>query len=83
VDGRIVPDWSLVAPDIDAVHLTLGGLLAAEQVPFVSAAGWSQHDGWDFEQTLWLHWCFTSLERLPDLPSVTEPVAHRTRPTKA
>jgi hypothetical protein len=73
LDGRIVPEWSLVARDFDGVHLTLGGLLTAEQVRFASAADWSQHDGWDFEQTLWLRWCFTSVEPLPDMPPVLEP----------
>jgi len=66
-DGRIVPDWSAVASDFDAVHLTLGGLLTTEQVRIDSPSGWSQHDGWDFEQTLWLHWKFTRAERLPDV----------------
>ena len=65
-DGRIVPDWSAAASDLDAVHLTVGGLLTAEQVRIDSPSGWSQHDGWDFEQTLWLHWKFTRAERLPD-----------------
>ena len=66
-DGRIVPDWSAVASDFDAVHLTLGGLLTTEQVRIDSPSGWSQHDGWDFEQTLWLHWKFTRAERLRDV----------------
>ena len=66
-DGRIVPHWSAVASDFDAVHLTLGGLLTTEQVRIDSPSGWSQHDGWDFEQALWLHWKFTRAERLRDV----------------
>lgn len=66
-DGRLVPDWSAVAQDWDAVHLTLGGLLTAEQVRIESSAGWTQLDGWDCEQTVWLRWCFTSAVRLPDV----------------
>jgi hypothetical protein len=72
-DGRRVPDWSAVARDFDAVHLTLGGLLTSEQVRIASAAGWSSHDKWDLEQTLWLRWRFESAERLPDLPHRLEP----------
>jgi hypothetical protein len=72
-DGRTVPDWSAAARDFDAVHLTLGGLLTAEQVRIDSSAGWSEHWGWDVEQTLWLHWSFTEIERLPDRPLRQQP----------
>lgn len=72
-DGRTVPDWSAATHDFDAVHLTLGGLLTAEQVRIDSAAGWSEHWGWDVEQTLWLHWSFTEIERLPDRPLRQQP----------
>jgi|KBSSwiStaDraftv2_1062776.scaffolds.fasta_scaffold381297_2 hypothetical protein len=80
-DGRTVPDWSAVARDYDAVHLTLGGLLTAEQVRIVSSVGCSEHWGWDVEQTLWLHWSFTRIERLPDRPRRPEasPASHAGR----
>jgi len=66
-DGRLVPDWSAVAQGWDAVHLTLGGLLTAEQVRIESPAGWTQHQGWECEQTVWLRWCFITAVRLPDV----------------
>jgi hypothetical protein len=74
-DGRIVPDWSAVARDWDAVHLTLGGQLSAEQVRVESPAGWSELWGWDNEQTLWLRWCFTAVERLPVLEELPRSTA--------
>ena len=65
-EGRIVPDWGAIAHDWDGVHLTFGGLLAAEQVRVQSPAGWTYHWSWNVEQTLWLRWVFTSVERLLD-----------------
>ncbi len=67
------PDWSAVAHDWDAVHLTLGGLLTSEQVRVESSAGWTELWGWGAEQTLWLRWCFTAVERLPVLAELPEP----------
>ena len=58
--GRLVPDWSAVAADWDAVHLTFGGLLTAEQVRVGPPSGWTYHWAWDYEQTMWLRWMFTS-----------------------
>jgi hypothetical protein len=66
-DGRLVPDWSAIAKDWDAVHLTLGGLLTAEQVRVESEAGWTALWGWDCERTVWLHWRFTDFVRLSDI----------------
>ena len=66
-NGQLVPNWPEVAREWDAVHLTLGGLLASEQVRVEMSPGSSEHCGWDAEQTVWLRWCFTSLTRLPDL----------------
>jgi hypothetical protein len=60
--------------------LTLGGLLTGEQVRTSSPAGWTAHDKWDLEQTLWLRWKFISAERLPDLPAQPQPL-HRTSRT--
>lgn len=66
-EGGLVPDWGLVATGWDAVHLTLGGLLTAEQVQVESRAGRTELRMWDAEQTAWLRWCFEKVERLPDL----------------
>jgi hypothetical protein len=64
--GQIVPDWAMVKSDWDAVHLTFGGLLTAEQVRVQSPDGWTYLWGWNSELTLWLRWAFTSVEHLPD-----------------
>lgn len=66
-EGQLVPNWSAIAKDWDAVHLTLGGLLTAEQVRVESQAGWTALWGWDCEQTVWLHWHFTNFVRLSDI----------------
>jgi hypothetical protein len=78
--GELVPDWPRVAHDWDAVHLSLGGLLTADQVRVESAAGWTKHWAWDAEQTLWLRWCFTSAKRLPDITAFPEPAVSLTWP---
>ncbi len=65
--GRLVPDFAAVARDWDAVHLTLGGLLTAEQVRVDGPGGATELQGWDAEQTVWLRWVFDEVTRLPDL----------------
>lgn len=57
--GQIVPDWSAVSADWDAVHLSFGGLLTSDQVRVESSAGWSHLWGWDAEQVMWLRWVFS------------------------
>lgn len=80
-DGRLVPDWSAVAKDWDAVHLTLGGLLTAEQVRIDSPAGWSELGAWDCEQTVWLSWHFTAAARVRHLEhALPSPVVLRRVP---
>ena len=64
--GRLVPDWSKVARDWDAVHLSFGGYLTSEQVRVESEHGWTYHWAWDQEGTLWLRWMFNGYERLED-----------------
>ncbi len=64
--GLIVPDWGLFAEEWDAVHLTLGGLLTAEQVR-IGIAERTELQGWAAEQTAWVRWCFEEVDRLPDL----------------
>ncbi len=80
LDDRLVPDWSAVAHDWDAVHLPLGGLLTSDQGRVDSSAGWTELWGWGAEQTVWLRWCFTAAERMPALAALPEPVLdHRPR----
>ncbi len=66
-EGRLVPDWSAAAERWDAVHLTLGAILTADQVRVEGEEGWTELRFWEFEQTRWLRWRFTDIERLPDL----------------
>ena len=63
---QLEPDWSKVAEDWDAVHLSFGGFLTATQVRVESEAGWTYHWAWDCECTLWLRWMFTGFERVTD-----------------
>lgn len=64
--GRLVPNWGAVAEDWDGVHLSLGGLLTAEQNRYESPAGWTMQDAWHAEQTYWLRALKTESERQPD-----------------
>ena len=64
--GRLVPDWSAVAVDWDAVHLTFGGLLTGEQVRVESLSGWTYLWDGEAEQTMWLRWMFKSSQQMPD-----------------
>lgn len=74
MDDRLVPDWSALARDWDAVHLPLGGLLTSEQVRVETSVGWTELWGWGAEQTVWLRWCFIEVERLPPLTALPGPV---------
>ena len=64
--GRLEADWSKVAADWDAVHLSFGGYLTADKVRVESETGWTYHWAWDCESTLWLRWMFTGFERVED-----------------
>jgi hypothetical protein len=72
-DGRLVPDWPAVAEEWDGVHLTLGGLLTAEQVRVAGPEGWTAYWAWDAEQTVWLGDAFVGAARLPELTELPEP----------
>jgi hypothetical protein len=51
----VIPDWSLVAHDYEAVHLTVAGYLAAAGVAIaVDDARASVIAGWDPDKTYWL-----------------------------
>lgn len=67
--GRLVPDFAAVTREWDAVHLSLGGLLIADQVRLDGPEGPTELLGWDCEQTVWLRWVFEDVNRLPDLTS--------------
>ena len=65
-DDRLVPNWGAVSEEWDGVHLSLGGLLTAEQNRYESPAGWTFLDAWHAEQTRWLRALETETERRPD-----------------
>jgi hypothetical protein len=74
----ILPDFAAVARDWDAVHVTLGGLLASAHVAFLGPEGMTALQGWDAEQTVWLNSRFDEVTRLPDLPErIKTPAALR------
>ena len=62
----LVPDWGAAAEDWDGVHLSLGGLLTAEQVRYQSEDGVSMLNFWEAEQTYWLRGFVSDIRRLPD-----------------
>ena len=67
---RLVPNWGAVAEEWDGVHLSLGGLLTAEQSRHESISGWkygwAMLNSWHAEQTYWLRPLKTETERQPD-----------------
>ncbi len=65
--GLVVPDFAAVACDWDAVHLSLAGLLTAEQVVVQGTNGRTALQGWEAEATVWLRRAFDDVTRLPDL----------------
>ncbi|ATE55176.1 hypothetical protein [Actinosynnema pretiosum] len=54
-NGRAQVCWSRAAEDLDAVHLTVRGLLTAQHVPVETSQGTAILTGWDAESTAWLH----------------------------
>ena len=62
----LVPDWGAAAEDWDGVHLSLGGLLTAEQVGYQSEDGISMLNFWQVERTSWLRGFVSNAHRLPD-----------------
>ena len=67
--ARLDPDWSALSRDWDGVHLSIGGWLTAEDVPYESGAVITELRGWDVESTVWLRWSLGSVERIQTLES--------------
>ncbi|WP_072803550.1 hypothetical protein [Rhodococcoides yunnanense] len=59
-----IPDWSAVARDHDAVHLSLIGYLTTPgiAIPLSSNAGATVLAGWDPDATWWLSKVFTTID---------------------
>lgn len=62
--ARLDPDWSNLARDWDAVHLSTGGWLTAEDVPLEADGRTTELRGWEMESTVWFRWSFNSVERI-------------------
>jgi hypothetical protein len=58
------PDWSAVSRDVDAVHVTLPAIVAAQGFGLRTARGITAPAFWDVESTLWLRWRFASARLL-------------------
>ncbi len=61
---RLDPDWSKVSRDFDGVHLSVGGWLTTEDLPFESGSAITELRSWNMESTVWLRWVFRSVELL-------------------
>lgn len=58
------PNWHEVARDWDGVHLSAGGWLTAEDLPYDAGGRTAELRGWNMESTVWLRWCFAGAEPL-------------------
>lgn len=61
--GEVYPHWHDVATDFDGVHLTLQAIAAIQGFAFPTPRGPSAPAYWDVESTLWLRWCFQSVDQ--------------------
>ena len=60
------PDWRSLTSEYDAVHFTPAAVCAIDGVAIRSSAGIIRPMCWSVESTLWLHWCFDSVELIAD-----------------
>ncbi len=58
VDTHLCPKWSLIAAEIDAIHLSWAGFITAEGFVFTQGESTSMLRYWDRETTMWLADCF-------------------------
>lgn len=61
--GAIYPNWHSVATDFDGIHMTLRAIAAIQGFAFSTPRGPSAPAYWDVEATLWLRWCFRSVDQ--------------------
>lgn len=52
------PDWTNIAREYDAVHITLPAIAAAQGFHLETPKGVIPPAFWDVETTFWLRWCF-------------------------
>jgi hypothetical protein len=55
----LYPDWEAASNDVDAVHITLSGMMCIDGFSFTTSLGPTAPIYWNCETTLWLNWCFT------------------------
>jgi hypothetical protein len=63
-NGLIYPDWTAIAEDYDAVHLTAMAVAAIQGVRVSTEMGLLAPSYWDVESTLWLRWRFDALSEV-------------------
>jgi len=64
VNARLDPDWQALAEDWDGVHVSMAGVMTAEDVAFERHGLVTELRGWELESTVWLRWVFDSVEEL-------------------
>lgn len=62
--ARVDPDWEALANDWDGVHVSMAGVMTAEDVTFERDSVVTELRGWDVESTVWLRWVFDSVEEI-------------------
>ena len=72
-NARVDPDWEAVAHDWDGVHVSMAGVMAAEDVTFERDGVITELRGWDVESTVWVRWVFNSVEELRVHDRVPDP----------
>lgn len=64
----IHPDWASMTSQYDAVHVTPAAVCAIEGFALRGSSGILRPTYWSVESTLWLRWCFESVEPIADVP---------------
>ncbi len=59
--GLLYPDWKTIAHHFDAIHITLRAIVAIQGIHFSTGKGLIAPSYWDVETTLWLRWCFKTI----------------------
>lgn len=69
-DGDLELNWSEVAAEVDAVHVTPDAVCAVDGFRMRTARGPSAPVYWDVEGTRWLRWSFDAAELVSDESTV-------------
>lgn len=71
-DDLVYPDWSAIAHDWDAVHITIRAIAAIQGMRLQTSQGLLAPSYWDIETTFWLRWSFTEVTAVATVES-TDP----------